>query len=98
MNHAVLIDDMRRATGSILDARVPVRVRACRDGLVVEAPTPLRRPVGARVTWARLNEARGPVLRPLIEELIAALRNGGPLPAGFTPPTISKSRGARRLH
>jgi hypothetical protein len=102
MNHAVLIDDMRRATGRILDARVPVRVRACRDGLVVEAPagvaTPLRRPVEARVTWARLNEAPGPVLRPLVEELIAALRNGGPLPAGFTPPTISKSRGARRLH
>jgi len=102
MNHAVLIDDMRRATGRILDALVPIRVCACRDGVVVEAPagvtTPLRRPVGARATWARLNEARAPVLRPLVEELIAALRSGAPLPAGFTPSSISRSRGARRLH
>jgi hypothetical protein len=102
MDQVALIDDLRRATGRILDARVPLRVRASRVGLVVEAPvcaaTPLRRPVEAVVTWARLEEARGPVLRPLIEDLIAALESGGPLPAGFTPPSGPNPRGARRLH
>ncbi len=102
MDQTALIDDVRRATKRILDARVPVRVRACREGVVVEAPacvtTPLRRPVEAILTWARLDDAREPVLRPLIEELIAALKSGGPLPSGFTLQSGQNPRATRRTH
>ncbi|AYV48560.1 hypothetical protein CFHF_19940 [Caulobacter flavus] len=100
MDQTALMEDMRRATESIVAARLPIRLRAAQKGVVVEAPacatTRLVDPLEATVTWAALDQARAAVLHPLVGALIAFLHNGGPPPPGFERP--QRAPVSRRLH
>lgn len=93
MDQLALIEDMRRATASIVAARLPIRLRASHDGVVVETPggppTTRTGPMETVATWATLDAASAPVIEPLVRRLIAYLRQGGPVPQGFTAKTVS---------
>lgn len=101
MNQSALIEDMRQATCSIAAARLPIRLRAAQEGVVVEAAAcgdPERLgPLETVVTWAALDEARAPIIQPLVGQLILYLQRGGVLPLAFSLRGAS-SRPRRPLH
>jgi hypothetical protein len=89
MDQSAMIDDMRCATRKIIAARLPIRMRTCPVGVVIEAPacvaTGLAIPVAATLTWAMLDAAEAPLLRPVVDDLIVALKRATVLPAPFQP-------------
>jgi hypothetical protein len=102
MDELALVKDMRKATGRILSARLPIRLRTGLDGIVIEAESCLatgQRRLQAIVTWEALAEAPRPLIRPLVDELIAFLERGGAPPASFDKPTLFRPLiDRRRLH